>query len=139
MILLSGNCSITFAALLYYFRLKVILLFPEYYITFLRPTSGSAPPQPSLSSRRAFSDEGKSLSAARQRAAASTEARPDEAKQHQHLPCLAVLGIAPVGLYPYYLHLTQGLVALTGLRTLGFEKVAPLGLALPLSPYQERS
>ena len=71
--------------------------------------------------------------------AASPEARPDEAKQHQHLSCLAVSGIAPVGLYPYRLHLTQGLVALTGLRTLGFEEVAPLGLALPLSPYQERS
>ena len=139
MILLSGNSYITFCRLLYYFRLKVILLFPEYYIIFLSPTSGSAPPQPSLSSRRAFSDEGKPLSAARQRVAASTEARPDEANQHQHLPCLAVLGIAPVGLYPYCLRLTQGLVALTGLRTPGFEEVAPLGLAPPLSPYQERS
>ena len=140
MILLSGNSYITFCRLLYYFLLKVILLFPEYYITFLRPTSGSAPPQPFLSSRRAPSDEGKLLSAAHQRAAASTEARPDKAKQHQHLPCLAVLGIAPVGLYPYCLHLiTQGLVALTGLRTLGFEEVAPLGLAPPLSPYQKRS
>ena len=59
---------------------------------------------------------------------------------HQHLPCLAVLGIAPVGLYPYRLHLiTQGLGALTGLGTLGFEKVAPLGLAPQLIPYQERS
>ena len=139
MILLSGNCYITFCRLLYYFLLKVILLFPEYYITFLSPTSLSAPPQPSLSSRRASSDEGKLLSAACQRGAASTEARPDEAKQHQPLPCLAVLGIAPVGLYPYYLHLTQGLVALTGLRTLGFEEVAPLGLAPPPIPYQERS
>ena len=139
MISLSADYYITFAALLYYFLPKVILFFPEYYITFLRPTSGSAPPQPSLSSRRASSDEGKPLSAARQRAAASTKARPDEANQHQHLPCLAVLGIAPVGLYPYCLRLTQGLVALTGLRTLGFEEVAPLGLAPPLIPYQERS
>ena len=138
MILLSGNSYITFCRLLYYFLLKVILLFPEYYITFLRPTSGLAPPQPSLSSHRASSDEGKPLSAARRRGTASTEARPDEANQHQHLSCLAVLGIAPVGLYPYCLHLTQGLVALTGLRTLGFEKVAPLGLAPPLIPYQER-
>ena len=30
------------------------------------------------------------------------------------------------------LGLTQGLVALTGLRTLGFDGVAPLGLLLPL-------
>ena len=101
MILLSADYYITFAALLYYFRLKVILLSPEYYITFLRPISGSAPPQPSLSSRRASSDEVKPLSAARQRGAASTEARPDKANQHQHLPCLAVLGIAPVGLCPF--------------------------------------
>ena len=64
---------------------------------------------------------------------------PTRRTWHQHLPCLAVLGIAPVGLYPYYLHLTQGLVALTGLRTLGFEEVAPLGLAPPLIPYLERS
>ena len=105
MILLSGNSYITFCRLLYCFLLKVILLFPEYYITFIRPTSESAPPQPYLSSRRASSDEGKLLSAACQRVAASTEARPDEAKQHQPLPCLAVLGIAPVELYPYCLPL----------------------------------
>ena len=37
------------------------------------------------------------------------------------------MGGAPVGLYPYCLHLTQGLVALTGLRTLGFRGVAPIG------------
>ena len=76
--------NITFGQFLYYFRPKVILLFPEYYITFPSPTSLSAPSQPFLSSRRASSYEGKPLSAARQRVAASTEARPDEANQHQH-------------------------------------------------------
>ena len=37
-------------------------------------------------------------------------------------------GVAPVGLYPNLYYLTQGLVALAGLRTLGFRGVAPLGL-----------
>ena len=33
----------------------------------------------------------------------------------------------------FILSATQGLVALAGLRTLGFDSVAPLGLAQPLS------
>ena len=32
----------------------------------------------------------------------------------------------------FWLQFTQGLVALTGLRTLGFDGIAPLGLAWPL-------
>ena len=43
---------------------------------------------------------------------------------------MTVLRVAPVGLCPYCLHLTQSLVALTGLRTLGFEGGAPLGALL---------
>ena len=34
----------------------------------------------------------------------------------------------PCRALPYLLHPTQGLVALAGLRTLGFEWIAPLGL-----------
>ena len=41
------------------------------------------------------------------------------------------LRIAPVGLLSFCDGLTQGLVALLGLRTLGFEGIAPLGLAWP--------
>ena len=74
------------------------------------------------------------------------ESKEIDAKKHPvgtnygiALTILSCLRGAPVGLYPYCLHLTQGLVALTGLRTLGFEGVAPLGLAPPLIPYQERS
>ena len=133
MILLSGNSYITFCRLLYYFLLKIILLFPEYYITFLSPTGLSAPPQPSLSSRRAFSDEGKPLSAARQRVAASTEALPDEAKQHQHLSCLAVLGIAPVGLYPFICSLPRVWSPLQGYAPWALRRSPRWGLPLSSS------
>ena len=40
----------------------------------------------------------------------------------------ALKGVAPLGLLCMEGCLTQGLVALAGLRTLGFEWVAPLGL-----------
>ena len=43
-------------------------------------------------------------------------------------PLLFELRVAPVGLYPNLYYLTQGLVALSGLRTLGFGGVTPLGL-----------
>ena len=46
------------------------------------------------------------------------------------------LRIAPVGLLSFCGGLTQGLVALSGLRTLGFEGIAPLGLAPPLVAYR---
>ena len=44
------------------------------------------------------------------------------------LRTLGLEGVAPVGLYPNLYYLTQGLVALAGLRTLGFRGVAPVGL-----------
>ena len=40
---------------------------------------------------------------------------------------LPVCRVAPVGLCPYWCCCPQGLVALTGLRTLGFGGVAPIG------------
>ena len=46
------------------------------------------------------------------------------------------LRIAPVGLLFFCGGLTQGLVALSGLRTLGFGGVAPLGLARLLVAYR---
>ena len=55
------------------------------------------------------------------------------------LTILSCLGGRPYRALSLLPHLTQGLVALTGLRTLGFEGVAPLGLAPPPIPYQERS
>ena len=42
-----------------------------------------------------------------------------------------MIRIAPVGLLVLIRSATQGLVALVGLRTLGFDWVAPLGLAQP--------
>ena len=44
-----------------------------------------------------------------------------------------MIRVAPVGLLVLTRSATQGLVALAGLRTLGFDWVAPLGLAQPLS------
>ena len=46
------------------------------------------------------------------------------------------LRVAPAGLLSFCGGLTQGLVALSGLRTLGFEGIAPLGLAPPLVAYK---
>ena len=46
------------------------------------------------------------------------------------------LRVAPVGLLSFRGGLTQGLVALSGLRTLGFEGIAPLGLVPPLVAYR---
>ena len=46
------------------------------------------------------------------------------------------LRVAPVGLLSFCGGLTQGLVALSGLRTLGFGGIAPLGLAPPLVAYR---
>ena len=43
-----------------------------------------------------------------------------------HDAAYAVLRVAPVGLRLYWLHPAQGLVALSGLRTLGFGWVAPM-------------
>ena len=42
----------------------------------------------------------------------------------------AVSRVAPVGLRLHWLYPAQGLVALSGLRTLGFGWVAPVGLHL---------
>ena len=44
-----------------------------------------------------------------------------------------MIRVAPVGLLVLIRSATQGLVALAGLRTLGFDWVAPLGLAQPLN------
>ena len=83
--------NITFGQFLYYFRPIIILLSDESYITLLRILYYFSPSDQSISSitacpqlPQASSDEGKPLSAARQRIAASTEACPDEANQHQH-------------------------------------------------------
>ena len=49
-----------------------------------------------------------------------------------------MIRIAPVGLLVLIRSATQGLVALAGLRTLGFDWVAPLGLAQPLNLSSKR-
>ena len=46
------------------------------------------------------------------------------------------LRIVPAGLLSFCDGLTQGLVALSGLRTLGFEGIAPLGLVRLLVAYR---
>ena len=46
------------------------------------------------------------------------------------------LRVASAGLLSFCGGLTQGLVALSGLRTLGFEGIAPLGLARLLVAYR---
>jgi len=46
------------------------------------------------------------------------------------------LRVAPAGLLSFCGGLTQGLVALSGLRTLGFGGIAPLGLARLLVAYR---
>ena len=43
------------------------------------------------------------------------------------LRTLGFVGVAPIGALYYLLWLTQGLVALSGLRTLGFVGIAPIG------------
>ena len=49
-----------------------------------------------------------------------------------------MIRVAPVGLLVLIRSATQGLVALAGLRTLGFDWVAPLGLAQPLNLSSKR-
>ena len=52
------------------------------------------------------------------------------------MSALLGLRVAPVGLLSFCGGLTQGLVALSGLRALGFEGIAPLGLVRLLVAYR---